>query len=152
MTPFRTALTNLSALSVTGVTHNYDVDAVPDALTRAQLPALLVLPGATQEKELFKDRGVGFDTVAFSSGPRTVTYPVTHLLLVAPTAAGRGTRSHLPKLIDLIDAYFAALAANVTLSGALLEPTRVKVEPGIFTHGSVAYHGCAFRHTWLMQV
>jgi len=152
MTPFRAALTTLAALSVTGVTHNYDVDAVPDALSRAQLPALLVLPGETQADELFREQGKGFAAIAFSSGARTVTYTVTHLLLVAPQAAGRGARSHLPRLIDLIDAYFAALGANVTLSAALLEPARVKVEPGTFPHGGVAYHGCAFRHTWLVQV
>ena len=152
MTPFRAALTNLSTLSVTGVTHNYDVDAVPDNLSRAQLPALLVLPGETQADELFRERGKGFSAIAFSSGARTVTYTVTHLLLVAPVEAGRGARSHLPALIDLIDAYFAALGANVTLSAALLEPARVKVEPGTFTHGDITYHGCAFRHTWLVQV
>jgi hypothetical protein len=152
MTPFRSALTNLSALSIVGITHNYDVDAVPDILSRAQLPALLVLPGETQENELFKERGKGFVAIAFSSGARTVTYAVTHLLLVAPVMAGTGKRSHLPDLIDLIDAYFAALGADMTLSGALLEPARVKVEPGTFKYGDVAYHGCAFRHTWLIQV
>ena len=77
---------------------------------------------------------------------------MTHLLLVAPVSAGRGARSHLPKLIDLIDAYIGALSADLTLSGALLEPARVQVEPGLFTYGDIAYHGCAFRHTWIIQV
>jgi hypothetical protein len=150
--PFRIALTNLSTLSVPGVTHNYDVDAVPDALTRAQLPALLVLPGDTQDDGLFRERGKGFVALAFSGGGRTVTYTVTHLLLVAPVAAGRGMRSHLPAMIDLIDAYFATLGADITLSAALLEPARVKVEPGQFRHGETDYHGVAFRHTWVIQV
>ncbi len=152
MTPFRSALTNLSALSVSGVANNYDVDTVPDSLARAQLPALLVLPGDTQENQLFRERGRGFIALAFSGGARTVAYTVTHLLLVAPVTAGRGTRSTLPGLIDLIDAYFDALGADVTLSGALLEPAAVRVEPGTFTHGEVDYHGVAFRHTWLIQV
>ncbi len=152
MATFRTALTNLASLNVTGVVKNYDIDAVPDELSRTQLPALLVLPGETQEDELFKERGHGFEAIAFSSGAKTVTCTVTHLLLVAPVSAGRGMRSHLPTLVTLIDNYFAALAANVTLSGALLEPARVKVEPGTFTHGEVEYHGCAFRHTWILQV
>jgi hypothetical protein len=72
MTPFRSALTNLSALTVSGVTHNYDVDAVPDSLARAQLPALLVLPGETQDDQFFKERGAGFVALAFSGGARTV--------------------------------------------------------------------------------
>jgi hypothetical protein len=77
---------------------------------------------------------------------------VTHLLLVAPVSLGRGARSHLPTLIDLVDAYFTALGANVTLGGALLEAARVRVEPGIYRYGGADYHGCAFRHTWVIQV
>lgn len=152
MTLFRTALTQLASLSVGGVTHNYDVDAVPDELSRAQLPALLVLPVEIQDDALFKQRGQGFEAVAFSDGARTITYTVTHLLLVAPVNAGAGLRTHLPLLIDLIDEYFAALGDDVTLGGALLEPVRVRVEPGTFTQGDLLYHGCAFRHTWLMAV
>ena len=152
MTLFRTALTSLSALSVTGVSNNFDLDAVPDDLSRAQLPVLLVLPVEIADNEFFKQRGHGFEAVAFGSGPRTVTYTVTHLLLVAPVSAGKGLRSHLPLLIDLIDDYFAALGADVTLGGALLEPAQVRVEPGVFKHGDIDYHGCAFRHTWVMAV
>jgi hypothetical protein len=152
MTPFRSALTNLSTLSVSGVAHNYDVDALPDSLARAQLPVLLVLPGTVQDSESLKERGKGFVALAFSSGARTITYAVTHLLLVAPVNAGIGSRTHLPKVIDLIDAYVAALAADVTLSGALLQPARIQVEPGRFPYGGVTYHGCAFHHTWMIQV
>ena len=152
MTLFRTALTSLSALSVTGVSNNFDLDVVPDDLSRAQLPALLVLPVEIEDNELLRQRGQGFEAVAFGGGPRSVTYTVTHLLLVAPVSAGRGLRSHLPLLIDLIDDYFAALGADVTLGGALLEPTQVRVEPGVFKHSDVDYHGCAFRHTWIMAV
>jgi hypothetical protein len=55
-------------------------------------------------------------------------------------------------LVTLIDAYFAALAGNVTLGGTLLQPTVVRVEPGVFQHGTTAYFGCAFRHTWVVKV
>jgi hypothetical protein len=134
------------------VAHNYDVDAVPEALSRAQLPALLVRPGETQDNRLFVQRGEGFRSPAFSGGATTATYAVTHLLLIAPVSIGRGARVHLPILADLIDAYFAALKADVTLGGTLLEPAHVQVEPGTFKRGGVTYHGCAFRHTWLMQV
>jgi hypothetical protein len=149
---YRSVLTNLSALSVAGVVRNYDLDVVPDDLSRVQLPALLVLPLDLREDALYKERGKGFQTVAFSGGPRTATLPVTHLLLVAPTQAGRGLRSTLPSLITLIDAYFAALGADVTLGGALLQPAQVVVEAGIFPYGHANYYGCAFRHTWVMQV
>lgn len=149
---FRAALTTLASLSVPGVAHNYDLDAAPDDLSRVQLPALLTLPVLPDEIRLRGEAGQGFQAIAFSGGPHTATFAVTHLLLVAPAAVGRGQRSHLPKFIDLIDAYFTALAADVTLSSALLEPARVRVEPGLFTYGHAAYYGCAFRHTWLIQM
>lgn len=152
MTPFRAALTNLAALAVSGVAHNYGVEVTPDSLSRAQLPALLVLPGETQDDTLFPSRGEGFRALAFSNGAKIVSYHVTHLLLVGPVSAGRGSRTHLPHLADLIDAYFAALALNPTLGGALLEPAQVRVEPGTFTRGGTTYHGCAFRHLWVVQV
>jgi hypothetical protein len=152
MTQFRTAISALATLSIGGIAHNFDVDAVPEALSRSQLPALLALPIEVEDDALFKQRGSGFSAVAFSDGARTVTYTINHLLLVTPVASGAGLRTHLPLLIDLIDAYFAALSNDVTLGGLLLEPARVQVEPGIFSHGEVAYHGCAFRHTWVLAV
>lgn len=152
---FRSALTALAQLNVAGVNVNYDLEAVPEYLSPAQLPVLLVLPldtdfGNTQR--LFRDRGSGFETLAFSDGPRSVTYLVTHLLLVAPVAAGVGLRAHLPGLVDRIDAYFAALSITPTLGGELLEPARVRVEPGTFTYMEVRYYGCAFRHTWVVAL
>ena len=152
---FRNALSALADLTVPGVSVSYDVDTAPDTLSRGQLPALLLLPleiPATDSGGLFVERGEGFEAVAFSDGVRTVSYAVTHLLLVAPTASGRGLRDHLPPLIDLIDAYFGALATTVTLDGRLLEPARVRVEPGVFSYGGVEYYGCAFRHRWVVQI
>lgn len=152
MTTFRSALTALAALSVAGVTRSYDLDALPETLARPQLPALLLLPAAAQDEALTRPRGQGFQAVAFSGGPRSVQYGVTHLLLVAPLESGRGARSHLPRLIDLIDAYFAALSADVTLGGRLALPAAVRVEPGVYRHGGLRYHGVAFQHTWVIEL
>ncbi|GAB4316193.1 MAG: hypothetical protein Kow00117_07960 [Phototrophicales bacterium] len=143
---FRSALTALSNLTVSGVSVNYDIDTVPDTIHRGQLPALLVLPIEPQPA------GEGFEVIGFADGIKTVTYTVTHLLLVASSAAGNGVKSHLPDLIDLIDNYFMALAASVTLGGALMEPARVHVEPGVFPYGETDYIGCAFRHVWMVQI
>jgi hypothetical protein len=152
MSTFRTALTNLSTLTVTGVLHNYDVDAAPDSLSRAQLPALLVLPTNIPDVRMFKEHGEGFQAIAFANGAHTITYSVTHLLLIAPTTGGNSARRHLPTLVDLIDHYFAALKADLTLDGALLEPAEVGVELGIYAHGDTKYYGCAMRHTWKLEV
>ena len=154
MSTFRSALTALSNLTVSGVSINYDLGDVPDAINRGGLPALLVLPLRTQDesRSLFGERGSGFDAIAFSDGAKTVTYTVNHLLIVAPESAGSGLRSHLPTLIDLMDAYMQSISADVTLGGRLLEPTAVRVEPGLYDYNETSYVGCAFRHTWLMDV
>lgn len=149
MTTFRSALIALADLTVPGVSGNHDIDAVPDDLNRGQLPVLLVLP-IDDSRSLFEERGGGFEALAFSGGGKTVTYTLTHLLVVAPASAGRGLRSHLPTLVDLIDAYFGAL--DVTLGGVLDAPAQVRVEPGIHPYGEVNYVGCAFRHTWTIRV
>lgn len=152
MATFRAALTALANLPVSGVLHNYDLSALPDDLSRAQLPALLVLPGEVGERRLFGTRGEGFHALAFSGSARTVTCAVTHLLLVAATTDGVGLRTHFPRLIDLIDSYFVALGADVLLGGALLQPPTVTVEPGTFKHGDTLYHGCAMRHLWTLEI
>jgi len=117
-----------------------------------QLPALLVIPVELDADRLFRERKDSLQTAAFSGGAKSVYYGVTHLLLAAPADAGLGLRSHLPRLVDLIDAYTAALSADVTLGDQLLAPARVSVEPGSFPYGEREFYGCAFRHTWLLEI
>ena len=148
MTPFREALSALAALHPTGVTARFGLDDASETLSRAQFPALLVVPFDQQDRRLFRERGAAFEALAFANGPKLVTYTVTHLLLVAPDDAGLGMRSHLPHLADLLDAYFAALAADPTLGGALAAPARVSVEPGTFSWSDLRCTGAALRHRW----
>ena len=122
------------------------------SLHSAQMPALLVMPLELETDRLFRERKDSLQTAAFSGGTKTVYYNVTHLLLVAPSEAGLGLRSHLPRLVNLIDGYTAALSADVTLGDQLLAPARVGVEPGVFPYGERDFYGCAFRHTWLLEV
>ena len=152
MATFRTALAQLSALSVSGVRNNYDLDELPNSLHSAQMPALLVMPLELEADRRFRERRDSLQTAAFSGGTKTVYYTVTHLLLMAPSDAGLGLRSHLPRLVELIDGYTAALSADVTLGDQLLAPARVGVEPGVFPYGERDFYGCAFRHTWLLEV
>ncbi|MDE2635746.1 MAG: hypothetical protein OXI30_05225 [Chloroflexota bacterium] len=152
MATFRRALAQLSALSVSGVRNNYDLDELPLSLQSAQMPALLVLPLELEADRRLRERKDSLQTAAFSGGTKTVYYTVTHLLLVAPFEAGLGLRSHLPRLVDLIDGYTAALSSDVTLGDQLLAPARVGVEPGVFPYGERSFYGCAFRHTWLLEV
>ncbi len=150
MPAFSNALTALAALSVSGVARNAAPDALPLTITRAHLPILLVIPGDTGERSLFNSRSEGFTAAAFPGGARTLAVQVTHLLLVASRDDGLGARSHLPRVIALLDAYFAALSLNPTLSGTLCEPARVTVEPGSVVYSGAAYHGATLRHLWVL--
>ena len=152
MASFRAALTQLSSMNVSGVRSNFDLDELPHSLHSAQLPALLVMPVELDADRLFRERKDSLQTAAFSGGTKSVYFSVTHLLLAAPAEAGLGLRSHLPRLVDLIDSYTAALSADVTLGDQLLAPARVGVEPGVFPYGEREFYGCAFRHTWLLEI
>ncbi len=154
MPPLRDALTRLAGLQVPGVANNFAIDRLPAVLERSQAPALLVLLPGLHEREssLFREQGEAFTSLTFSAGPRRATVLVTHLLLVAPRGSGSGLRGQLPALVDGIDACLAALAADVTLGDTLAEPTKMRVEPGVFRYGGVDWQGCAFRHRWLLEL
>lgn len=147
----RSAIDRLAALPLAGVT-SFTLETTPERLERDQLPALLVLPLESEQRQLFGERGSALESLTFAGGERHALLPVTHLLLVAPVASGAGNRQHFPALVDWIDAYLAALAADVTLDGELLQAPQVQVESGIFTLGQRRYYGCAFRHLWLLAI
>ncbi len=150
MATFRLALDQLAAMHVDGVRNSYDLDELPNSLVNAQLPALLASPIELEKERLFRERADSLQTATFSGGAMTIYYKATHLLLSAPDESGLGIRSHLPQLVDLIDAYIAAIAKDVTLGDTLLAPARLGVEPGLFPYGEREFYGCAFRHTWLL--
>lgn len=150
---YQDALTHLATWQVAGVAQHYGIAALPNRLTRAQLPALLVLPLELEaERRLFQERGEGFVASAFSGGMKRATLTPTHLLLLAPQESGAGLRTHTPALVAVIDAYLATLAADAMLGGTLALPAQVRVETGVYTLDDVAYVGCAFRHTWTVRV
>ncbi len=143
------ALEALGALPVTGVAHHFGIEALPNQLSRAQLPCLLVMPLDT-EQGIFQERGQGFVMSAFENGAKTVQFTTSHWLLVAPVSQGVGLRAHLPTLITLTDAYLIALKDDPLLGGALLEPAKVTLECKVLAWGEGAFYGCVFRHTWLI--
>jgi hypothetical protein len=56
------------------------------------------------------------------------------LLLIA-LMSGAGVRSHLPTLIEHIDAYLTAMSADLTLSGALAHPLQFSIQPNTYDYG-----------------
>jgi hypothetical protein len=139
-----TALNNLAAVTVSGVT-SYAPGATPDGLTRAQLPALVILP------EL-GGGSPGLEPNHFSAGDGRLTVRIAHALLVEPVAGGLGMRGALPALADAVDAYAEAMAADPTLSGALPLALRFEARLGVVRYAGVDYHGALFTHTWTLFV
>src|SRR5687767_13008660 len=141
---FRSALTALASLSVTGVLHNYDIDAVPEKISRAALPALIVAPALDdQQRHKFSD----FEMASPSGSSGLAHYIVTHLLLFAPVGNGRGAKSNLPGLVDIIDNYANAIRANPRLGSTLYQPTLYTVHVAPVWYGGGLYYGCRFWHT-----
>lgn len=139
-----TALANLAAVSVSGVT-SYALDETPEFLGGAALPALIILP------ELSGD-SPGLEPSPFAAGAGRLTAQVAHVLLLAPVASGMGQRGALPRLADLIDGYIEAMVADPSLGGALPAALRFQVRAGVVRYGGIDYHGATFVHTWVLNV
>lgn len=139
-----TALANLAALTVPGVT-SYALGDAPDRLTRAQLPALVIMPEVERDAP-------GMQPLGFGAGDARLVVRIAHVLLAAPVAAGSGRRGLLPDLIDHVDSYVAALAADPTLDAALPLALRFDVRLGALTYGGVVYYGAVFAHEWTLHV
>lgn len=140
------ALAKLAAVNVAGVT-SYALGETPERLTRAQLPALVILPDAARESG-----AQGAQPNAFSAGDARLQVQVVHTLLSAPVAQGLGRRSAWAALIPLVDGYVEALAADALLGGALPVPLRFTVRMGVVRYGGVDYWGAVFRHVWTLHV
>jgi len=139
---FANALDKLAAVSVSGVT-SYALASTPDALGRAQLPALVIVPELSGEAP-------GLAPHSFNAGDGQLTAQVAHVLLLTPVAGGLGARSAFPALADAIDAYVEALSADATLDGALPVPLRFHLRAGVVRYGGIDYHGAVFTHTWTL--
>lgn len=142
----RQAFDTLAALPVPNV-NTFGIDALPEVLERAHLPALLVLPH--EQSAALSGAGLSVDTFG---GAHQVTLGLTHLLLWSPARAHSPIRKHIPALIDGVDAVLSALAADPLLGGHLAQPPQMRLEIGVFEYGSAHFLGCAFRHTWLLSV
>jgi len=141
---FADALNQLAAVTVSGVT-SYAPGETPGALTRAQLPALVIVPELGGESP-------GLEPNLFTAGDGQLAVEVAHVLILAPVAAGLGLRGALPALASAMDAYIEAMAAHPTLDGALPGALRLRVRAGVVRYGGLDYHGAVFTHVWTLRV
>ncbi len=138
----RTWITSLAAFgaSVPGVHESYDLDAIPDKITRAMLPCLIPLPVLADAPGLTLDGAMG-------SAPHD-SFTVTHRLLFRETA-NLSVLQVLPDLITQRDAYVSAALVQrfLTAESSPLNqvPMSFSIGVGVGTWGDVEYHLIDFK-------
>ena len=147
---WRTAFSNLAAISVTGVATSYDLDELPNVLPAADLPALVIdFPAQSG----WRKDAQGLAALTYDESVWLAGLQVEHVLYWAPAWSDVGLLAALPDLIDVVDAYLAAVAADGTLSDALHEPLVIeRVQVGVVEFAGVQYYGARFRHRWFRQI
>ncbi|HEC23057.1 MAG TPA: hypothetical protein ENI95_09080 [Chloroflexi bacterium] len=144
---WRTAFTNLAAISVAGVVTSYDLDDLPNTLPAAELPALV--PGFPEGVGLIGEEEIGFSTLTYDGAVWRATLHVEHTLFWSPAWSDVGLSAALPDLVTAIDDYLTALSADGTLGGALDEELEIlDVRPGVVEYAGVRFYGVRFRHRW----
>lgn len=144
---WREAFTHLAALSVPGVATSYDLDALPNALPAADLPALA--PAFPETPGLPLEEGAGLSALTYDGSAWAALLVVDHILYWAPAWSERGLSAVLPDLLTAVDAYLAVISADGALGGALDFPLQIaRVQPGMFDYAGTTYYGVRFRHVW----
>lgn len=127
----------------------YDCDALPPAVTTAQLPCRLLHPPG----RLLEAQANG--ALALSGGRQIIRWRLTDLLLWAPVGQGRHA-DQSGALLAYCEAYAGAVRPGVPLDTSASRGTVVGVsfEPGVFTYpqpdGS-AYYGVECR-VWVEEI
>jgi hypothetical protein len=148
---WRTAFTNLAAISVTGVTTSYDLDDLPNTLPAADLPALA--PAFPPGVQAGAGEAAGLAALTYDGTVWTSVLHIDHVLYWAPAWSEAGLSGVLPALVDAMDDYLEAVGANGTLDGALdRELEIVSVQPGVVEYGEARYYGVRFRHRWVRVI
>jgi hypothetical protein len=138
-----TALTALTSLTVSGVTL-YAFGTSPDLIPATVLPCMVA-----RIDDVFNDALVSA-TIAGEGGIASI--PVMHTLFTNTMGVGR-SEARDANTPALIDAYFAALASDLTLGGALARPLSIVwLQTGGIEWGNSLYYGVRFRHLWQFEI
>ncbi len=127
------AIDTLALVSVTGVTKSYGLDDIKRGVAKPNLPALLPLP-ATGE--------IGRETFGIATTSYGENHIVRHRLLAALVQTSNQGPA-IGQVVDLIDAYLAAIQVLSAHSGAL-DVVVDRYEAGLVEWQGVQYHGCDF--------
>ena len=137
----RSIVTNIAAISVTGLTI-YDLDDLKDALDVSACPVLYPDP-----VNFVTNLRVEMNSFEITGGAKkTIYYTLTYIFAYAPAGSGRGLFDKYPGMVDLAaDILDALQAARTTISGSLLFDinTIAGFGPVADPAGNI-FHGCQF--------
>lgn len=128
---------------VSGTIHSYDLDTIPEKLTRATIPALIMVPEVGSEQ--------GYRPLSFMGNSPEVVMSVSHLLLY-DFAENRDTRRVLPNLLSQVDNYVTAAKTQKFLDTQASPANQVAVnftiDIGITNYAGIDFHSATFKHTY----
>jgi hypothetical protein len=148
---WRTAFTNLAAISVGGVQSSFDLDDLPNTLPAADLPALA--PAFPEAQGVLGEDERGLSTLTYDGSAWIATLHVEHILYWVPAWSDAGLSAVLPDLVTAIDGYLDAISADGRLGGALDREVEItRVIPGVVEYAGVRFYGVRFRHRWVRTI
>ena len=130
-----------NALTGIGTVQSFDLDAIPDKITRAQLPCLILLPEVGGER--------GYRPLTFMGNAGQMVFDATHILFFEETA-NLSARKVLPGLLSQLDNYITAAQAQKFLDTQASPPNQVvitfTVNVNTGSYGGIEYHTLEFKH------
>lgn len=149
----RGAVDFLATLVITGVVNNYDLDQLPNALAKGQLPALV--------PHLLDTRG-GQGTQAgqilvYDGSKYMATYYVEHYCYWMPEQSG-ALKDFMDDAYAFVDSYMAKMALNFKLNGQIDEPLAIMtVDIGLYAYpepdaDDTRFWAVRLLHRWRVQV
>lgn len=128
-------LTKLSTIggTVTGISASYDVDALPESLNTADLPALLHFPQGGEDQ-----------LRVFRGGNFWVTEHSIRVVLVYDAAAQGNLEQNLNAIVDLVDLYITKIHSDQTLTNSCVQASLSYGGAGVFNYAGVDYHSVDF--------
>lgn len=130
--------------TVNGITDSFDVSAIPEKISRTQLPCLIVVPEVTDEQP--------FKLMSMMGNSPCDYVELLHVMILAEAAVGETWRD-VPGVQALLDSYNAQAKVQKFLDTQSGPPYNQVVinyvtQIGVTNYAGVDYHSLVFRHKY----
>lgn len=134
--------------TVQGVTDSFDVNAIPEKMSRTMLPCLIVVPEV--------ETGQPFKFLTMMGNSPADSVELLHVLILAEAEVGETWRD-IPGVQALLDNYHAAAKTQKfldTQNGPPYNQVVINYETqiGVTNYAGVDYHSLVFRHKYTIYL